>query len=143
MGKLRLVLWIVGIGCLLSLGTLLLPYSAVRSVAEALGGQDLPCTPAFVYAIRAIAATYVSIGVFYVILAISPTRYGIMVPFSGAAGAAVGLSLAVFGISGGLPVLWYLPDAVFCVVLGALIIVFWWGARGERAPAGRTAEKED
>jgi len=134
MRGLKVCLWIAGILCLLAAVGMFLPFSALRSVASLFGDEALPEGPVFVYMVRVMSATYVAIGVFYLILALDPQTYGRMVPFSGLAAVFVGVCCGVFGVLTGMPLLWFLGYAVGCTVLGILILVFSLRA-GRRAAA--------
>jgi hypothetical protein len=125
MGALKACLWIVAVGCLLSVVGLFLPLATLESVAAWFGNMSFPDSPLVRYAVRVISATYVAIGVFYLVLALDPLRYGLLVPFSGAAGVFVGAVCGVTGFTSGMPPGWFLGDALFCTVLGLLILVFW------------------
>jgi len=69
------------------------------------------------------------VGVFFVILALHPMKYGVLVPFSGLAAVFLGVVCAIAGLVVGMPVLWFLGDSVSCTVLGVLIVVFWRQAK--------------
>ena len=125
MRALKICLWIAGILCLLSVVGMFLPISAWESIAKFFGIESLPDSPLVPYAARLMSATYAGVGVFFLILALRPMDYGIMVPFSGLAAVVLGVVCAITGLAVGMPVLWFLGDSVPCVVLGVLILVFW------------------
>jgi len=125
MRSLKICLWIAGIGCLLSVFGMFLPVSAWGSIAKFFGIESLPDSPLIMYAIRTVAATYIGVGVFFIILALEPMKYGVLVPFSGLAAVCIGVVCAITGLTVGMPVLWFLGDSLSCVVLGVLIVVFW------------------
>ena len=129
MRALKVCLWIAGILCLLSVFGMFLPIRVVESLAKAFGVQTLPDSPLFFYMARVTSAMAVWIGVFFIILALRPLDYGIMVPFSGLAAVVLGVVCAITGLVVGMPVLWFLGDSLSCVVLGVLIFVFWRKAR--------------
>ena len=124
MRALKVCLWIAAIGCLLSVLGLFLPMSAIESIESVFGVEELPDSPLFVYAVRVMSATYVTIGAFFLILALDPLKYGILVPFSGAASVFVGVVCGAAGAMAKLPVSWFAGDALFCTVIGILILVF-------------------
>jgi len=130
MRVLKTCLWIAGLLCLLAVFGVFLPLRVLQSLASAFGGS-LPEGPVFVYMVRVMSATYVAIGVFYVMLARDPIRYGVMVPFSGVAALSVGACCGLFGVLSGMPLLWFLGDFLCCVVLGVLILAFWRRATGD------------
>jgi len=129
MRGLKICLWIAGVLCLLSVAGLFLPLSAFQSIAGVFGIETLPDSPLIMYAIRTAAATYAGIGVFFVILALNPMKYGVMVPFTGLAAAALGVVCAVTGLTVEMPVLCFLGDSLSCLALGVLILVFWQQAK--------------
>jgi len=133
MRALKICLWIAGFGCLLSAFGMFLPISAWQSIAKVFGIESLPDSPVFVYAARLMSATYVAVGVFFVILALAPMKYGVMVPFAGIASVFVGVVCAIAGLTVVMPTLWFLGDSLSCVVLGVLILVFWQQAKQKSA----------
>ena len=129
MRGLKICLLVTGILCLLSVVGLFAPLSACESVAGFFGLETLPDSPLIMYAIRTIAATYVGIGVFFIILARRPMKYTVLVPFTGVAAVALGVVCAITGLVVSMPSMWFLGDSVSCIVLGVLIIVFWQKAK--------------
>ena len=126
MRALKICLWIAGILCLLSVFGMFLPISAWESIAKYFGIESLhlPDSPLVEYAVRLMSATYVVVGVYLVILALNPVKYGVIVPFTGIAAVFLGAVCAITGLAVGMPVLWFLGDSIPCVVLGILIIIF-------------------
>ena len=125
MRALKICLWIAGIGCLLSVIGVFLPISVIESIAKFFGIESLPDSPLLVYAVRLMSATYAAVGVFFVILALDPMKYGVMVPFSGVGAVFVGVVCAIAGLLAAMPLWWFLGDSLSCLVLGVLILVFW------------------
>jgi len=125
MRALKTCLWIAGVGCLLSVFGMFLPLSVLESFARAFGAQEFPDSPLVIYAARVMSATYVAVGVFFVILALDPMKYPVMVPFSGLAAVFLGLVCGITGLAVGMSPLWFLCDSLSCVVVGVLILVFW------------------
>ncbi len=135
MRGLKICLWIAGILCLLSVFAMFLPMSLWETIAKAFDVQlVLPDSPLFEYMVRLMSATYVAVGVYLVILALHPMKYGIMVPFTGIAAVLLGVVCAITGLAVGMPVLWFLGDAISCAVLGILIVVFWRKAKQTSGP---------
>ena len=130
MRALKICLWIAGVGCLLSVFGMFLPISVWESIAKAFSVElVLPDSPLFEYLIRLMLATYAAVGVFFIILALRPMDYGIMVPFSGLAAVVLGVICAITGLAVAMPVLWFLADSLSCVVLGVLVLLFWRQAK--------------
>ncbi|MFB0524105.1 MAG: hypothetical protein ACETVZ_01090 [Phycisphaerae bacterium] len=125
MRALKICLWIAGVLCLLSVFGMFLPISVFESIAKFFGIESLPDSPLILYAVRVMSATYVGVGVYFIILALHPMKYGVLVPFTGLVAVALGVVCAITGAAVGMPVLWFLGDSLSCVVLGVLILVFW------------------
>ena len=106
-----------------------LPISVCQSVAKFLGVESLPDSPVFSYALRTVSATYVGVGIFFVILATAPMKYGVLVPVSAISAFLLGLFCAIAGLVTAMPTLWFMSDALVCMVLGVLIFVFWRQAK--------------
>ena len=125
MRALKICLWIAGVGCLLSVFGMFLPMSVFESIAKFFGIELLPDSPLLVYAFRLMSATYAAVGVFFIILALDPMKYGVMVPFSGVGAVFVGVVCAIAGLLTAMPLWGFLGDSLSCLVLGVLILVFW------------------
>ena len=129
MRGLKICLWVAGLACLLSIVGVVLPMSCWERIAGFFGAELLPDSQLFEYMVRLMSATYVGVGVFFVILARDPVKYGVMVPFAGYAAVLLGLTCAVTGLAIGMPVLWFLGDSAGSLVLGVLILTFWQKAK--------------
>jgi len=129
MRALKICLWIAGVGCLLSVFGMFLPMPVFESIAKFFGIESLPDSPLLVYAVRLMSATYAAVGVFFIILALDPMKYGVMVPFSGVGAVFVGVVCAIAGLLTAMPLWGFLGDSLSCLVLGVLILVFWRQAK--------------
>jgi hypothetical protein len=129
MRGLRICLWITGLYCSSLIFGVFWPVSGLESFVKLFGIGPLPDSPLFFYLARLISATYVGVGIFYIILALRPMDYGIMVPFSGLAAVALGIVCGITGFVVKMPNLWFFIDFLSCLVLGILILVFWRRAR--------------
>ena len=129
MRALKICLWIAGFACLLSVFGMFLPVSAIESITKFFGIESLPDSPQFMYAVRLMSGTYAAVGVFFIILALDPLKYGVMVPFSGLGAVFVGVVCAIAGLLSEMPLWWFMGDSLSCLVLGVLILVFWQQAK--------------
>jgi hypothetical protein len=129
MRALKICLWTAGILCLLSVFGMFLPVRVVESIAKAFGAEAFPDSPVVPYVLRVMSATYVAVGAYFVILAQRPMDYGVLVPFTGLVAVFLGLVCAITGLAVAIPPLWLLGDALSCLVLGVLILVFWRQAK--------------
>ncbi len=134
MRGLKICLWITGILCLLSVVGLFLPVSACESIAAFFGIETLPDSPLIMYAIRTMAATFTGVGVYFIILALNPVKYGVLVPFSGIVAVFIGVVCFITGLTVGMPAKWFLGDTLSCLVLGLLILMFWRQVRRSSQP---------
>jgi hypothetical protein len=126
MSGLKSCLWIAGIVCLVSVCVMFfLPISAWESIAKVFGVESLPDTPMFVYVARLTSAMWTMIGVFFIILAMNPEKYDVMIPFSGLAMVFLGMVCWVTGLVMGMPSRLVLADSLSSIVLGTLIFAFW------------------
>ena len=129
MRGLKICLWITGILCLLAVFGMFLPISVFESIAKFFGLESLPDSPLLMYAARLMLATYAAVGIFFIILALNPLKYGVIVPFSGLAAMFVGVVCAIAGPLTAMPFWWFMGDSLSCLILGVLILVFWQQAK--------------
>ena len=129
MRQLKICLWVVGVLYSLALVGLFMKSSTIESVATTFGSPAFPDAPLFAYTLRVMLGVYSAIGLFHVILALNPMKYGALVPFAGLAAILVGAICLVWGVKVRLSALVYLADFLFCELFGALIVVFWLRAR--------------
>lgn len=129
MRPLRISLWIAAVFCfVLSMFGLFAPFSVLESLADYFGTETF-----ILYGMRTASAAFAGMGAISVVLALNPMRYGAMVPVSGLSSVFIGVVCVVAGLVVGMPLIWFLGDAVFCALLGALIFAFWQKAR--KSPA--------
>jgi hypothetical protein len=126
---LKICLWITGILCLLCVFGMFLPVSTLESFTGLFGIESLPGSPLGTYMVRVVSATYVGIGVFCIILALDPMKYGVIVPFSGIVSVFLGVVCGITGPVVGMPAKWFLGDTLSSLLLGVLILVFWQQAK--------------
>lgn len=112
-----------------------LPVRLLESLGQIFGGQEFPDSPIFLYALRVVSATYVVMGVFFVMLALRPVDYGAMVPFSGIALVFLAVVCGITGQAAEMPLLWFLGDSLSCAVLGVLILLFRGQAKQTSQPS--------
>lgn len=123
---LKSCLWIAGIACLLSVCVMFfLPISTWEYIAKFFDVESLPDLPIFLYVARLMSAMCTMIGVFFIILALNPAKYEVMIPFSGLAMVFLGMVCWVTGLVMGMPTRLVLTDSLSGIVLGTLIFAFW------------------
>ena len=129
MRGLKIFLWIGAVLCLLSAIGMFLPCSVLCAIARAFGIEPTSDSPLLEYGVRTILATYVAVGVYLLILALDPMKYGVLVPFTGVASLFLGLVCAVAGVVAEMPPKWFLSDSLSCAVWGVLVLICWQKAR--------------
>ena len=129
MRGLKICLWITGILWLLAIVGVFLPMSTWESMTRYFGIESLPDSPLFRYMGRVMSAMAAGTGVFFIILALQPMAYGVMVPFSGLCNIGLGVVCGATGFIEKMPSIWFLGDAISCLVMGVLILVFWQQAK--------------
>ena len=125
MRTLKFILWIAGILCLLSGFGTFLPVSMLESFAKVFGVQAFPDSPLFEYVVRVSSAMAVAMGAFFVILALHPMKYPVLVPFSGLASVFLGVVCGITGLAVGMSPPWFLGDSLSCLIMGVLILASW------------------
>jgi len=138
MRELKICLWIAGILCLLGVFGIFLPISAWESIFKFFGAEsfDLPDSPLFEYVVRVMSAMEVATGVYLIILARRPMKYPVLIPFTGLASVFLGVVCGITGLVAAMPPLWFLGDALGCLVLGILVLLFW-----QKAKVNQTSEE--
>lgn len=128
MKSLKLVLWICGIGFLTALPFMALPWGAVESVYRWLGEEPIPPVHTAVYVYRIACGMVGLIGIYLIILARNPLRYGPLLVLTGCGAIALGLLCLVVGLTSSMsPLIWF-GDAVCGFVAGVLVLVLSWKA---------------
>ena len=103
MRALKICLWIAGIVCLLSLFGMVLPVFSWESISRFFGIESFQNSPQFIYAMRVGSGTYAAVGIFFIILALAPLKYGVMVPFAGLGALFIGIVCAIAGLITAMP----------------------------------------
>jgi hypothetical protein len=122
MKGLKIVLWISGILMLLDFVGMLIPLRFLVAWSRAFG-VDMFLDPMTSYMVRMCQAMCGLVGVFLIILAKDPLKYGPMVLLAGYGSIFLGLVVLVAVVRYALPQVTYI-GAVLCVVVGLLILVF-------------------
>ena len=133
MKGLKVVLWICGITFLLGFILLLIPWRVMAHWCELIGIEVPLIAPVSVYVTRVILVCCGLIGIFLMILAANPLRYGPMLPLAGYGFILAGLVCLAYGIRYNLQYMMFGFDTIFCIVAGLLILVFRARAIGEHS----------
>lgn len=134
--RLRVVLWIAGVGWGSSIFMVVAPWSCYETCADMLGFGALPTGPAVVYGVRVMSAVSAFVGAYFLVLATNPRAY---IPFLklGIGGLMfMGLVALVTGPMSNVPPLWYLGDGLSCWIIGLLLLVWYPKAQVPLESAG-------
>jgi hypothetical protein len=125
MKGLKIMLWICAIRFLPAFIPAVIPWPAFVAGVESLGIQP-PGTDEFTkIMIRLSLAGFGMVGIFFVILARNPFKYGVMLPLAAYGLVGFGIVTLVAGIRYiGLPVWTYSINTIFGVVAGVLLLIF-------------------
>jgi hypothetical protein len=118
---LKVVLWICGIGFMLSFIVMILPWSAIESLYGFFGEGALPGTPVSGYVIRVMCAIVGLIGIYFLMLARDPVRYRPLLFFTSLGLIACGLLCFFIGLIVGISPLFYIGDGLFGIISGLII----------------------
>lgn len=129
MRMLKISLWITAIGCLIAVPFIFVPWSVIADMGSCFGVEPLPDAPFVVYLFRVICGIFGLIGVFFVLLALDPLKYGPMLNLGAYGLILFGLLAMITGTSIGLTPVVYLGDGVSGLILGSAILLFAAKAR--------------
>ena len=124
MKGLKIVLWVCAVSCLLGFAFAALPWNLIQGWFQFFGLKPPATEPMTVYMFRLCLAIYGLIGIFFVILARNPLKYDGMLLLAAYGALLTALFCLVGGIRYGLPLWAYGCDVLFCVLAGALLLIF-------------------
>lgn len=124
MKGLKIILRVCGIAFLLGFIFLLIPWRVMAQWCGLMGIEVPLIAPVSVYVARLLLVCSGLMGIFFMILAADPLRYGPMLPLAGYGFIFAGLVCLAGGIRYDLPFMMFGFDVIFCVVTGKLILVF-------------------
>lgn len=124
MKRLKIALWIAAIGCLTAVPFIFFPWAAVENIGSWFGIEPLPNMPIAVYFFKVVFGVFGLIGVFFIILATNPLKYGAMLNLGAFGLILFGLLALVLGFFIGLSPIVYIGDGLSGLVLGIVILIF-------------------
>lgn len=122
MNRLKTTLWISAIGCLIAIPFAVIPWNIIESIFLWLG-VELIASPITIYLFRIVCAVFGLIGIFFIILAKNPLKYGYMLDLGAYGLIFFGLLCLILGISLDMSLKLYIGDALFGLILGVLIVI--------------------
>ena len=97
-------------------------WSAATRALQELGAGTIPSDPMLDYWLRMASGAFGLVGVWYVVLALSPRKYAVAIPWFGWLMIAEGLILLVHGIRLSLPPFPFYGDMAACFLGGGGIV---------------------
>jgi hypothetical protein len=120
---LRILLIAAGFGWGISIFGVFLPWHVVGDQLKGLGVLTLPDDPMMNYYLRMTSAAFTAIGVLFLLMALNPLKYALILPFAGYFMTLLSVVLIVYGISLKLGPIPFYVDAIFCLLIGLGIII--------------------
>ena len=124
MKGLKIILWIAAICCLGGFVSAALPWPTISGLFRWFGIEPPAAEPVTAFVFRLASAMFGLIGVFFLILARNPLKYGAMLLLAAYGLVCYGVFCLLGGIRYSLPVYTYAGDVVFGVAAGVLLLVF-------------------
>ena len=123
MKRLKIMLWLCGIGFLISFIFMVLPWGLIENLYSIFGEEPIPYSPTSGYLFRVSCGMVGIIGVYFIILARDPLKYRPLLFFSAYGLIAGGLICFIAGLVIGISPLFYIGDGLFGVILGIILAV--------------------
>jgi hypothetical protein len=116
---LRLLLLASAFAWAVSVVAVILPWPMAVTALRGLGAGDIPADPMLDYWLRMAAGAFTGVGIFFLALAIWPSRFANVIGMAGALMFAEGIVLLAHGLRLGLRPFPFYADTAFCLLVGA------------------------
>lgn len=126
------ILRTLGIGGLLALPTLLLPFGWMDAIHRFAGLGELPDAPITRYLARSVSSFYAVVGSLALCLSFDVRRYRPVIRLWSWVLLAFGITILVIDLTAPMPWLWILLEGPPSILVGLLAVV---GQKGIREPA--------
>ena len=108
----------------MSLFGVVLPWPVAVEALQGLGTKGIPTDPMLDYWLRMASGAFALVGGLYLLLALQPVRYAVVIPWFGWLMLAEGVILLVHGVRLGLPPRPFYADTGACFFGGIGIVTF-------------------
>jgi hypothetical protein len=98
-------------------------WSEAERLLEGLGAKPIPYDPMLDYWLRMASGAFALVGIWYLMLAIWPKKFGAAIPWFGALMLVEGLILLVHGLRLSLPPFPFYGDVSACLLFGGGILI--------------------
>jgi hypothetical protein len=124
MKSLKITLWIAALGCLTAFPFIALPWFVIEKIISWLGINSISNDPLIIYTLRVSCGVYGLIGIYFIILAKNPLKYGPMLNL-GAFGLIIfGLLSLIVGMVLDISPIVYAGDSLSGLILGIAVLIF-------------------
>jgi hypothetical protein len=106
-----------------------LPWTTAVEALQGLGAKDIPTDPMLDYWLRMASGAFALVGGLFLLLALQPVRYAVIIPWFGWLMLAEGVILLVHGVRLGLPPMPFYADTSACFLGGGGILLCSKGVR--------------
>lgn len=127
MNSLKITLWISAVGCLIAAPFTFLPWGIIENIFLWFGVEPIPNNLITTYLFRMACGVFALIGIFFIILAKNPFKYGVMLHLGAYGLIFLGTLCLILGLSLNMPLKLYIGDTLFGLVLGFLIVILSQG----------------
>jgi hypothetical protein len=118
-----LLLRFLGVGSLLALVPVFMPFSWMAATHRWLGLGEMPAAPVVEYLARSLSAFYALVGALCLLVAADLDRYRPLVRSLGVAFALLGLVFLFIDLAAGMPWWWIAAEGPATVVVSAVLFV--------------------
>ena len=118
-----LLLRVLGVGSLLALVPVFMPFSWMAATHRWLGLGEMPAAPVVEYLARSLSAFYALVGALCLLVAADLDRYRPLVRSLGVAFALLGLVFLFIDLAAGMPWWWIAAEGPATVVVSAVLFV--------------------
>ncbi len=106
-----------------SLFGVVLPWTTAVEALQGLGAKTIPTDPMLDYWLRMASGAFTLVGGLFLVLALQPLRYAVIIPWFGWLMLAEGTILLIHGVRLHLPPLPFYADTSACFLGGAGILI--------------------
>lgn len=127
-----IIMRVLGVGAMLAIPAIFLPYSWMNAIHRYLGLGELPNVPIVLYLARSLSAFYAVVGAIALFMSRDIRTNRAFVPLWGLLILAMGFVMLGIDITAGMPTIWTISEGPPTVLCGAVVL---WLCRHIQQPA--------
>lgn len=125
------ILRVLGVGGVLAIPAILMPFSWMAGIHEAMGLGEMPDAPIVHYLARALSAFYAVLGVLALFVSFDLRRFRDYIKLWGGLVFVMGVVMLGIDIEAGMPLGWTLSEGPPTMALGAAVMWLQKGIQAE------------